>query len=119
MDRVSAIEAVDVGSIPGLAKPKVFLKVQAEETDLGFPKSFCWKYLFVFVEYLCYRSPKMRRKHFKNFILILSIVNYRNRLCASLTLNANHVKLSASDKIMHLLQGYLFFSRIHHQPKLL
>ena len=39
--------------------------------------------LFVFVEYLCNRSTKIETKHFKNYLLILAIVNYRNWLDGS------------------------------------
>ena len=37
----------------------------------------------MFVEYLCNRSTKIKTKHFKNYLLILAIVNYRNWLDAS------------------------------------
>ena len=47
------------------------VKVQAEKTDSGFPKTFQREYLFVFVEYLCNRRLKTRAKHFINSISIL------------------------------------------------
>ena len=40
-------------------------------------------YISVFAEYLHIRCPKIRTKNFKNCILILAIVNYRNWLHAS------------------------------------
>ena len=47
-----------------------FLEVQTEKSDSGFPKTFHGGYLFVFVEYRCSRSLKLRTKLFKNYILI-------------------------------------------------
>ena len=64
------------------------LKVQAEKIVSVFPKTFYGVYLFVLDKYLCNRSPKTR-KHFKYYILILAIVNYRNWL-ESLTPLTNH-----------------------------
>ena len=37
-------------------------------------------YLFVFDEYLCNRSPKIKTKNIKNYSSILAIVNHRNWL---------------------------------------
>ena len=37
-------------------------------------------YLFVFVEYLCNRSPRIKTKNIKNYSLILAVVNNRNWL---------------------------------------
>ena len=37
-------------------------------------------HLFVFVEYLCKRSPKIKTKNIKNYSSILAIVNHRNWL---------------------------------------
>ena len=56
------------------------LKVQEEKTDLEFSTTFYGRQLFVFVEYLCNRIPKMRTKHFKNYNLILAIVNYGTKV---------------------------------------
>ena len=46
------------------------LEGQAEKTGSGFPKTFYGGILFVFVECLCNHSPKIRTKHFKNYISI-------------------------------------------------
>ena len=40
-------------------------------------QNFFWGCLFVFVEYLCNRSPTMGMKNFKDCISISIIVNYR------------------------------------------
>ena len=54
----------------------------SRENKLRVFKNLLAGYLFVFVQYLCNRSPIMRRKYFKNYISILIIVNYRNWLDA-------------------------------------
>ena len=55
--------------------------VLAGRTKLkSFQKLFVGGYLFVFVEYLCKRSPKIETKNIKNYSSILAIVNHRNRL---------------------------------------
>ena len=54
--------------------------VLAEEQNSEFPKKFFGEYLFVFVEYLCNRSPKIKTKNIKNYSSILAIVNDRNWL---------------------------------------
>ena len=46
----------------------------------SFQKLFSGGHLFVFVEYLCKRSPKIKTKNIKNYSLILAIVNHRNWL---------------------------------------
>ena len=46
------------------------VEFEAERTNFAFPKPLLGGYLFVLAEYLCNRSPKMRAKHFKNYILI-------------------------------------------------
>ena len=46
----------------------------------SFQKLFFGGYLFVFVEYLCNRSPKIKTKNIKNYTLILAIANHRNWL---------------------------------------
>ena len=45
----------------------------------SFQKLF-WGYLFVFVEYLCNRSPKIKTKNIKNYSSMSAIVNHRNWL---------------------------------------
>ena len=45
-----------------------------------FQKLFLGGHLFVFVEYLCKRSPKIKTKNYKNYSSILAIVNHRNWL---------------------------------------
>ena len=46
----------------------------------SFQKLFVGGYLFVFVEYLCSRSPKIKSKNIKNYSSILAIGNHRNWL---------------------------------------
>ena len=46
----------------------------------SFQKLFSGGHLFVFVEYLCKRSPKIKTKNIKNYSSILAIVNHRNWL---------------------------------------
>ena len=54
--------------------------VLAEEQNSEFSKTFFGGCLFVFVEYLCNRSPKIKTKNIKNYSSILAIVNRRNWL---------------------------------------
>ena len=49
-----------------------------EEQNSEFPKTFFGGYLFVFVEYLSKRIPKIKTKNIKNYSSILAIVNHRN-----------------------------------------
>ena len=56
-----------------------------------FPKTFFAGYLFVFVEYLYNRSPKIETKNIKNYSSILAIVNYRNWLDDSPPLRKKYV----------------------------
>ena len=65
------------------------LQDQADKIDSEFPKTFHGEYPFVFVEYFCNRIPKMRAKHFKNYISTYSIVGYRNWLDVLLPLPQN------------------------------
>ena len=51
-----------------------------EEQNSEFPKTFFGGYLFVFVEYHCNRSPKIKTKNIKNCSSILAIVNHQNWL---------------------------------------
>ena len=46
----------------------------------SFQKLFVGGHLFVFVEYLCKRSPKIKTKNIKNYSSILAIANHRNWL---------------------------------------
>ena len=46
----------------------------------SFQKLFSGGHLFVFVEYLCNRSPKIKTKNIKNYSSILAIANHRNWL---------------------------------------
>ena len=50
------------------------------KTKLRVSKNFFGGYLFVFVEYLCKRSPKIKTKNTKNYSSILAIVNHWNWL---------------------------------------
>ena len=55
--------------------------VWAGRTKLRVSKNvFSGGYLFVFVEYLCNRSPKIKTKNIKNYSSILAIVNHWNWL---------------------------------------
>ena len=58
-----------------------------EEQYSKFPKTFFGGYLFVVVEYLCKRSPKIKTKNTKNYSSISAIVNHRNWLDDSPPLN--------------------------------
>ena len=60
-----------------------------EEQNSEFPKFFFGGYLFVFVEYLCNRSPKIKTKNVKNYNSILVTVNHRNWLDDSPPLTKN------------------------------
>ena len=60
----------------------VFMEVQAERTDSGFPKSLQGGVFLCLLNIFATVAPKS--KHFKNYLLILAIVNYRNWLDASL-----------------------------------
>ena len=51
-----------------------------ENKTQSFQKLFFGGCLFVFVEYLCNRSPKIKTKNIKNYSSILAIVNHRNWL---------------------------------------
>ena len=55
-----------------------------EEQNSEFPKTFFAGYFFVFIEYLCNRSPKIKTKNIKNYSSILTIVNHWNWLGDSL-----------------------------------
>ena len=55
----------------------------------SFQKLFSGGHLFVFVEYLCKRSPKIKTKNIKKYSSILAIVNHRNWLDDSPPLNLN------------------------------
>ena len=68
---------------PILVKLPFFFLIQARRTNSGFSKTILGGYLFVFVNYRCNRSPEMRTKQLKNYISILTSVNYRNWLDAS------------------------------------
>ena len=58
---------------------KKFLFWRKNKTQ-SFQKLFSGRYLFVFVEYLCNHSPKIKTKNIKNYGSILAIVNHRNWL---------------------------------------
>ena len=62
-------------------RPKSYREVWfwLEEKNSEFPKTFFEGYLFVLAEYLCNRSPKIK-KNIKNYSLILTAVNHRNWL---------------------------------------
>ena len=59
-----------------LVKPSFLLEIQTGKTNSGFPRNFLRRYL-------CNRSPEMRTKNLKNFILSLAIVNYQSWMDAS------------------------------------
>ena len=54
--------------------------VLAGRTKFRVSKNFFRGYLFVFVEYLCNRSLKIKTKNIKNYSSILAIINHRNWL---------------------------------------
>ena len=55
---------------PILVNFLLFLEIQAGRTNSGFPKIYLVWYFFVFAQYVCKCSPKMR---IKNYISILAI----------------------------------------------
>ena len=73
--------------------------VLAGRTKLRVSKYFfSGGHLFVFVEYLCNRSPKLKTKNIKNYSSILAIVNHWNwlddsRPLTSLELHQKRLKL--------------------------
>ena len=66
--------------LPQFSKPLDLLCFRREEQNSEFPKTFFGGQLFVFIEYLCNRSPKIKTKNIKNYSLILAIVNHWNWL---------------------------------------
>ena len=75
----------------------------------SFQKLFSGGHLFIFVEYLCKRSLKIKTKNIKNYNSILAIVNHRNWLDDSPPLTKQVKKsLDPCSKDSHrlsLLQG--------------
>ena len=65
----------------------------------SFQKLFVGRYLFVFVEYLCNRSPKIKTKNIKNYSSILAIVNHRNWLPAFEGGESLHGLFSAAQQV--------------------
>ena len=59
-------------------------------------KFFFGGYLFVFVEYRCKRSPKIKTKNIKNYSSILAVVNHGNWLDVSPPLMS--IKLSQNNE---------------------
>ena len=75
----------------------------------SFQKLFSGGHLFVFVEYVCKRSPKIKTKNIKNYSSILAIVSHRNWLDDSPPLtNEVDQNYTISD-----LKGNLIFSAKH------
>ena len=60
-------------------KRPLFLKIQAVRTISEFPFFFGLSVYRLFVVYLSKRSPRIRTENFKNFVSIVTIVNYRKR----------------------------------------
>ena len=69
-----------LGPKPQFSKLLGLLWFWREEQNSEFPKFFLGGYLFVFVEYFCNRSHKIKTKNIKNYSSILAIVNHRNLL---------------------------------------
>ena len=67
------------------------LRFRRDEQNSEFPKHFFGGYLFVFVEYLCNRSFKIKTKTIKSYVSILTIVNHRNWQDDSHSLTAVYV----------------------------
>ena len=66
--------------LPQFSKPLGLLWFWREDQNSEFPKTFFGGHLFVFVEYLCNRSSKIKTKNIKNYSSILAIVNHWNWL---------------------------------------
>ena len=62
-----------------------------ENQNSEFPKTFFGGHLFVFVEYLCKRSLKIKTKNIKKYSSILAIVNHRNWLDDSPPLRSHEI----------------------------
>ena len=75
----------------------------------SFQKLLIGGYLFVFVEYLCNRSPKIETKNMKNFSSILAIVNYQNWLDDSPPLSMSHLFFLKALRLMYERVCTLFF----------
>ena len=67
----------------------------------SFQKLFSGGHLFVFVEYLCNRSPKIKTKNIKKYSSILAIVNHRNWLYDSPPLKIEDLYTLEVDKLTH------------------
>ena len=67
--------------------------VWREEQNSEFSKIFLAGHLFVFVEYLCNRSTKIKTKNITNYRSILAIVNHHNLLDDSPPLSRSQVLL--------------------------
>ena len=81
--------------------------VLAGRTKLRVSKKFFGGFLFVFVEYVCNRSPKIKTKTIKNYSSILAIVNHRNWLDDSAPLRQDILsrKFSSFFYIKHLINN--------------
>ena len=66
-----------------------------EERYSEFSKTLFGGYLFVFVEYLCNCSLKIKTKNIKNYSSVLAIVNHWNWLDDSPPLNPNTIQISS------------------------
>ena len=73
--------------------------VLAGRAKLRVSKNFFRGHLFVFVEYLCKRSPKIKTKNIKNHSLISAIVNHRNWLDDSPPLTSKKFSIKLPLKI--------------------
>ena len=80
--------------------------VLAERTKLRVSKNFfSGDIFFVFVEYLCNRSPKIKTKNIKNYSSILAIVNHWNWLDDSPPLSCWKLMVKCSNMAVTTLVG--------------
>ena len=84
----------------------------------SFQKNFSGDIFFVFVEYLCNCSPKIKTKNIKNYSSVLAIVNHRNWLDDSLPLRPyspekNFEDLFVGDRLKFFLKTFFIFFGEH------
>ena len=80
--RPNSLEIVRPNSLKGYSRPNSLENCGfgGKIKTLSFQKLFSRGHLFVFVEYLCKRSPKIKTQNIKNYSSILAIANHRNWL---------------------------------------
>ena len=83
-----------------------------EEQNSEFPKGFFRGYFFVFAEYPCKRSLKIKTKNVKNYSLILAIVNHRNWLDDTPPLKLDLHSIRFSSAFVHFCTFFLLHEMV-------